>query len=347
MQINLSERTLHVRESEVPFLRGRREHHTIVVRITDEQGKRIGLGECAPLPGLSCDADAYVMMSDAARLINEALVSEDYTRMLSPYPALLFALESALYDYQQNPLLYDTPFAHSQAGIPSYAVIDADGYDRMLNCCKRLILKGFRHLKLCLGEGGRTDVLKVIGTLRSRFSAETLQLSVDAQGSLGTDEAEELIGELSLLGIRQLEQPLGQYQWKETARLCQMARETGTVPVALDEELTGVNTQEEKRMLLDTIQPQLIIVKPMLHGGITGAVEWASEAMKRHIGVVLSVAREGNIGRRNVALLAARIFGPNCTEAQGLGAGPLYRDDTEMDIEMHGNKLWRSPVEDS
>ena len=347
MQINLSERTLHVRESEVPFLRGRREHHTIVVRITDEQGKRIGLGECAPLPGLSCDADAYVMMSDAARLINEALVSEDYTRMLSPYPALLFALESALYDYQQNPLLYDTPFAHSQAGIPSYAVIDADGYDRMLNCCKRLILKGFRHLKLCIGEGGRTDVLKVIGTLRSRFSAETLQLSVDAQGSLGTDEAEELIGELSPLGIRQLEQPLGQYQWKETARLCQMARKTGTVPVALDEELTGVNTQEEKRMLLDTIQPQLIIVKPMLHGGITGAVEWVSEAMKRHIGVVLSVAREGNIGRRNVALLAARIFGPNCTEAQGLGAGPLYRDDTEMDIEMHGNKLWRSPVEDS
>ena len=190
-------------------------------------------------------------------------------------------------------------------------------------------------------------MLKVIGTLRSRFSAETLQLSVDAQGSLGTDEAEGLIGELSPLGIRQLEQPLGQYQWKETARLCQMARETGTVPVALDEELTGVNTQEEKRMLLDTIQPQLINVKPMLHGGITGAVEWASEAMKRHIGVVLSVAREGNIGRRNVALLAARIFGPNCTEAQGLGAGPLYRDDTEMDIEMHGNKLWRSPVEDS
>ena len=68
--------------------------------------------------------------------------------------------------------------------------------------------------------------------------------------------------------------------------------------------------------------------------------------MKREVGVVVSVAHEGNIGLRNVALLAARIFGPSCKEAQGLGAGPLYRDDTEMDVEMQGNKLWRCLVED-
>lgn len=346
MQINLSERTLHVRESEVPFLRGRRERHTIVVRITDEQGTRIGLGECAPLPGLSCDADAYVRMSDAARLINEALVCEDYTRLLSPYPALLFALESALYDYQQNPLLYDTPFAHSQAGIPSYAVIGAEGYEQMLARAKRMILKGFRHLKLSMGEGERSDVCKVIATLRSRFSAESLQLSVDANGTLGIEEAEELVRELAPFGIRQIEQPVRQYQWKDTARLCRMTKEKGTVPIALDEELIGVNTQEEKRMLLDTIQPQSIVIKPMLHGGITGAIEWASEAMKRGIGVVVSSALEGNIGLRNVALLTARIFGPGCAEAQGLGSGPLYRDDTEMDIEMHRNRLWRSLVDE-
>lgn len=346
MQINLSKRTLHVREGEVPFQRGRREHHAIVVSITDEQGKRIGLGECSPLAGISCDADAYIKMSDAARLVNEALVSEDYTKKLRQYPALLFALESALYDYQQNPLLYDTSFAHSQVGIPSYAVIDAEGYEPMLNRCKRMILKGFRHLKLRIVEGDEADVLKVVDTLRSRFSAETLRLSIDALGSLGIKEAEALLIKLRPYDIYQIEQPVRQYQWKEMARLCQMSKETGTTPVALDEELIGVNTLEEKCMLLDTIQPQFIVVKPMLHGGITGAVEWASEAMKREIGVVVSATQEGNIGRRNVALLAARIFGPGCIEAQGLGTGSLYRDDTEMDIEMHGNKLWRSLVDE-
>lgn len=346
MQINLSERTLHVREGEVPFQRGRKEYHPIIISITDELGKRIGLGECAPVAGISCDADAYIRMSDAARLINEALESDDYTKHLSPYPALLFALESALYDYQQNPLLYDTPFAHSQSGLPSYAVIDVEGYDQMLSRCKRMILKGFRHLKLRIGVGEGTDVLKVIRTLRSRFSEDTLKLSVDAQGTYGLDEARELLRELKPYDIRMLEQPIRQYQWKDMAELCRMQREEGTVPIALDEELIGVNALEEKCMLLDTIRPQHIVIKPMLHGGITGSVEWASEAMKRDIGVVVSVAQDGNIGLRNVALLAARIFGPRCTEAQGLGTGSVYRDDTEMDIEMHGNKLWRSLVED-
>lgn len=346
MQINLSERTLHVREGEVPFQRGRKEYHPIIISITDELGKRIGLGECAPLAGISCDADAYIRMSDAARLINEALESEDYTKKLSPYPALLFALESALYDYQQNPLLYDTPFAHSQVPIPSYAVIDVEGYEQMLSRSKRMILKGFRHLKLRMRAGEGNDVLKVIRTLRSRFSDDTLKLSVDVQGTCGFEEAKELLRELKPYDIHMVEQPLKQYQWKDMAELCRMAREEGTAPIALDEELIGVNALEEKRMLLDTIRPQFLVIKPMLHGGITGAMEWASEAMKREMGIILSVAQEGNIGMRNVALLAARIFGSSCTEAQGLGTGPLYRDDTEMDIEMQGNKLWRSLIED-
>lgn len=346
MQINLSERTLHVKEGEVSFQRGRKKYHPIIISITDELGKRIGLGECAPLAGISCDADAYIRMSDAARLINEALESDDYAKHLSPYPALLFALESALYDYQQNPLLYDTPFAHSQAGIPSYAVVDVEGYDQMLNRCKRMILKGFRHLKLRIGVGEGDDVLKVVRTLRSRFSEDTLKLSIDALGTYGLDEAKELLRELKPYDIRMVEQPIRQYQWKDLVQLCSMAREEGTSPIALDEELIGVNVLEEKRMLLDTIRPQFIVIKPMLHGGITGSVEWASEAMKRNIGVVVSAAQEGSIGLRNVALLTARIFGSKCTEAQGLGTGLLYRDDTEMDIEMHGNKLWRSPVED-
>ena len=346
MQINLSERTFHVKEGEAAFQGGRKERHAIIVSITDDLGKRIGLGECSPLAGISCDADAYLRMSDAARLINEALQSEDYTRQLAPYPALLFALESALYDYQQNPLLYDTPFAHSQIGIPSYAVIDVEGYNQMLNRCKRMILKGFRHLKLRIGVGEGADVLKVIRTLRSRFSEDTLKLSIDAQGNYGLEEAKGLLRELKPFDIHQVEQPIKRYQWKDMAELCRMAREEGMPPVALDEELIGVNTLTEKCMLLDTIRPQFIVIKPMLHGGITGAVEWASEAMKRDIGIVVSAAQEGNIGLRNVALLAARIFGSQCTEAQGLGTGPMYRGDTEMDIEMQGNKLWRSPVED-
>ena len=75
-------------------------------------------------------------MSEVASLINKALASEDYVEVLRPYPALLFALESAMYDYQHNSLLYDTSFARSEVGIPvSIEIADGD-YDTMLNKVK-------------------------------------------------------------------------------------------------------------------------------------------------------------------------------------------------------------------
>ena len=52
--------------------------------------------------------------------------------------------------------------------------------------------------------------------------------------------------------------------------------------------------------------------------------------------------------RSDVVLLglcvAASVYGPRCTLAQGLGTGQLYTDNIEMDIEMRRDKLWRSPI---
>jgi hypothetical protein len=40
------------------------------------------------------------------------------------------------------------------------------------------------------------------------------------------------------------------------------------IPIALDEELIGVYGIENKKELLEAIQPQFIILKPTLVGGI-------------------------------------------------------------------------------
>ena len=52
------------------------------------------------------------------------------------------------------------------------------------------------------------------------------------------------------------------------------------LPIALDEELIGCNTPEGKRKLLSAINPQYIVLKPSLHGGICGGNEWIAEAEK-------------------------------------------------------------------
>lgn len=342
MQISLSHKTLHFKK---PARTSRGEYSThdmIVVTIMDDKGHRIGLGECAPLPDLSCDRDAYIRMSDVADLINKALASPDYTEVLRPYPALLFALESAMYDYQQNPLLYDTPFAHSKVGIPINGLIWMSSYDDMLEQVKQKLKQGFRCIKLKIGAIAWEDEIHLIEKVRSRFSKDTLQLRVDANGAFSPDDAMRRLDELAKYGIHSIEQPIRAGQWKEMAELC---RNT-PLPIALDEELIGMNQLHEKQAMLDTVRPQFIVVKPMLHGGMSGSMEWISEAHKRGIGSWVTSALESNIGLRNVALLAARVYGSENTFAQGLGTGLLYSDNIEMDIEIRGSRLWRCEVEE-
>lgn len=362
MQINLSHKTLHFRKPARTSRGEYTEHNMIVITIMDDKGHRIGLGECAPLPDLSCDRDAYTRMSDVADLINNALKSDDYAEYLRPYPALLFALESAMYDYQQNPLLYDTPFAHSEVGIPINGLVWMSDYDDMLAQVKQKILQGFRCIKLKIGALAWEEEIRLIEKIRSRYSKDTIQLRVDANGKLmpypeteqGRGQWEQNVidrmKQLAGYDIHSIEQPVMAGDWKFMAELCRQFAPTenggGGLPVALDEELIGLNHLHEKQAMLDTINPQYIVLKPTLHGGMTGTMEWISEARKRGIGSWITSALESNIGLRNVALLAARVYGPDNRFPQGLGTGLLFTDNIEMDIEIRRSKLWRCPVAD-
>jgi L-alanine-DL-glutamate epimerase-like enolase superfamily enzyme len=224
-------------------------------------------------------------------------------------------------------------------------------YDDMLTQVKQKLRQGFRCIKLKIGAIDWNEELRLIQTIRSRFSKDTLELRVDANGAWTPEDAEQKIKQLTQYDIHSIEQPIAPYQWKEMAHLCRQqdeAREQGEkhLPIALDEELIGVNSLEEKRLLLDTIRPQYIVIKPTLHGGMTGSIEWVSEANKRGIGSWMTSALESNIGLRNVALLAARVYGPHITFPQGLGTGLLYTDNIEMDLELRGSKMWRALVEE-
>jgi len=365
MDIKLSHRTLHFKRPARTSRGAYTEHNSIIITITDDKTGRIGLGECAPLPDLSADRDSYTHMSDVARLVNEAVVSEDYSEMLRPYPALLFALESAMYDYQQNPILYDTPFARGEVGIPTNGLVWMSSADEMLAQAKKKIVQGFRCIKFKVGRKPEApsltssspdearhhldecqklweEEISIIKKLRSRFSKDTLEIRVDANGGFGNDldSVRRKLDELSALDVHSIEQPIPALcggGWQAMASLCAST----PLPIALDEELIGVHSLQEKQTMLDTIHPQYIVMKPTLHGGISGTLEWANEARKRGIGSWITSALESNIGLRNVALLAARIYGPGCHFPQGLGTGALYTDNIEMDIEMRGSKLWR------
>ena len=112
------------------------------------------------------------------------------------------------------------------------------------------------------------------------FSAKEIELRVDANGAFSPDDALNKLQRLAELDLHSIEQPIRAGQWEEMARL---TSET-PLPIALDEELIGINTIERKKELLSVIRPQYIILKPSLHGGISGGQEWIDEAEQQKIG---------------------------------------------------------------
>ncbi len=163
-----------------------------------------------------------------------------------------------------------------------------------------------------------------------------MQLRVDANGAFSADEAEEMLQRLYAFGLHSIEQPIRAGHWDEMTRLCR----TSPLPIALDEELIGVNDSADKVRLLDEIRPQYLVLKPSLHGGMQGTREWVQLAHERGIGSWITSALESNIGLHAVSQLAADIYGPSIRMAQGLGTGLLYTDNIAMPIGIRGQQIW-------
>jgi len=204
------------------------------------------------------------------------------------------------------------------------------GYDDMLRQSEEKLSGGFRCIKFKIGAIGWEEEMSLIRRLRSRFSPEELQIRVDANGAFSPEEAPRKLGELAGLRVHSIEQPIWAGQWKEMAALC---RNT-PVPVALDEELIGLNDPDMRKEMLETVRPQYIVVKPTLHGGLTGTREWIDEASRRGIGSWITSALESNIGLKSISLLTASVYGVTRENMdtmipQGLGTGLLFTENID------------------
>ena len=109
------------------------------------------------------------------------------------------------------------------------------------------------------------------------------------------------------------------------------------IPIALDEELIGVFSLEEKEQLLQKIKPQYIILKPSFVGGFRGTKEWIALAEKYDIGWWITSALESNIGLNAIAQWTFLQQNPM---PQGLGTGALYTNNFDCPLVVSQGQLW-------
>lgn len=318
----------------------------IVITSADPQVRFTGLGECAPLHDLSCDYDSQYeqrLLQICAEVQEKQELDSEKWRS---YPSVLFGLQTAFRsaagslqgDYLR---LYPSAFTRGERGITINGLVWMGNFDEMCSRMEEKLEKGFRCVKLKIGALDFESEMQLIQSLRRRFSAESVELRVDANGAFTPAEALGKLERLACYDIHSIEQPIRQGQWEEMARLC---RQT-PLPIALDEELIGVNDADEKAKLLDTIQPQYIILKPSLHGAFTGAAEWMNLARERGIGYWVTSALESNVGLNAIAQWCAAID-PTATMPQGLGTGQLFVENYPTPLEIEGETLWYGDAKD-
>lgn len=341
MRIEIEKRTLHFKQPAGTSRGVYTERRIWLVTVTD--GSAIGIGECAPLPKLSCDdipnyAEVLRHFCDEVERTGEIPYEA-----LRDYPSMLFGLETALYEVRRKKeegrdVLFDTPFSRGEVGIPINGLVWMGTFDEMRERIEQKLEQGFRCVKLKIGAIDFDAELELIKQIRGRFSHHEVELRVDANGAFRFDEALYKLELLSQYALHSIEQPIKAGQWANMAELC---RES-PLPIALDEELIGVNDPEQKRQMLNIIKPRYIILKPSLHGGMMGVREWVDTARDMGIGSWITSALESNIGLNAIAQLCSDIYGDAIKMPQGLGTGQLFTDNIPMPLEIRGDQLWRS-----
>jgi o-succinylbenzoate synthase len=296
-----------------------------------------GIGECAPLPGLSPELDRgfETKLKDVCRDIDH--YDEWIAGGLKDYASIKMGLETAMGDYRAagSKVFFHSAFSEGEGGIPINGLIWMGSIDFMRKQIREKIAAGYHCLKLKIGALEFEAEVNLIRQIRDIFTPKEMEIRLDANGAFQADGARSKLDTLAKLGIHSIEQPIMAGQFKELRTLC----ETSPIPIALDEELIGIDDLPEKERLILDIRPAYLVLKPTLHGGFSGCREWIDIAEASGIGWWVTSALESNIGLNAIAQWTSTLNNPL---PQGLGTGQLFENNFPSPLYIQRGELWRN-----
>ena len=304
--------------------------------VLEEDGKK-GIGECGILRGLSADDRNDYEEKLKWTCENIHLDEEKLWEMLLEFPSIQFGIETAFLSLRsENPFeLFPSEFTLGQKSIEINGLIWMGSQEEMKAQIEEKIAQGFRCVKLKIGAINFDEELALLRFIRHHFDEKQIEIRVDANGAFSENEALNKINQITGFKLHSIEQPIQKNHTDTMSVLCR----NSNLPIALDEELIGVFSLEEKEQLLLKIMPQYIILKPSFIGGFRGTNEWIALAEKHNIGWWITSALESNIGLNAIAQFT---FTLNTKMPQGLGTGSLYTNNFDSPLEVKNGQLWYS-----
>ncbi len=262
------------------------ERIAVIVAVRCHDGTT-GLGEAAPLPGMSIDAisDSIKAFAELAARAPIELATPRHASAIAdrmtPAPAARFAIETALlaaYAQRAGTSIAALLAPMPQAELRSAVVVDDEDEAQIA------VSLGARCLKIKVGGEPALDIERVRAIAKR---VPTTPLRLDANRGWAADDVDAIMAELAAIRIEYVEEP------------CKGAHEllACDLPyrIALDESLVDIDRADLARALTS---PRLaaLVLKPTLLGGFARCLELASAAHQHGVTPVVTHMLEGPLG---------------------------------------------------
>jgi o-succinylbenzoate synthase len=305
-----------------------------VVRLEDEEG-RVGQGEAMPLPEFGTESP-----SDCEQALRKHLsqlrgttplprqlplpLGEGWGEGLPPgHPAARHAVEQALLDLlsQRRGLPVSRLLSEeAREEVQVNALLGAQSPEALAEEARQAVAEGYETLKLKVAGRPLAEDEARLRAVRKAVGPD-VHLRVDANGAWTEEEARRALDTLSGFQLELCEQPVAA---EAAEALCRL-RASAPCPLAADESLALPEALRE--ILGSTPTVNILVLKPMVLGGLLPTLALAREAARRGLEAYVTSSLDGVIARAGAAHLAAAL--PSGRYASGLGVGHLFKDEPE------------------
>lgn len=312
------------------------DKETFILILRDRE--KTAYGECNLFRNLSCDDREGYEGKLAEVCIQLPVEKETILSRLTEWPSIYFGMETVLKDWENGSgqVIFPNAIKKNGFSVPINGLVWMGSEEEMKKQIAAKLKAGYTSIKLKIGAIDFDKEIALLKFIRDRFTEEEVEIRLDANGAFKYREAKEKLKRISDYQINYIEQPIKSGQWEEMALLS----ENSPVKIALDEELVGVLSLEKKKKLIETIKPQILILKPALAGGFSSCDEWKKLIEEQGGSWVITSALESNIGLNAIAQYAAS---DNVAMPQGLGTGQLFTNNFPSPLLVDSNGLHYHP----
>ncbi len=303
------------------------ERKGFIIILSD--GTAVGAGEAAPLPDFGSETyeSEVEFLKDFKLKLKLDLSNfqdslEENLASFGKLPALRHGFEQALLNFmgaKSNTTLNELLNQESSRTIKVNATIGFLSPDEIKIRTSQLLKEGFRTFKIKVGRENFSDDLESVKIVREMIPADA-KVRIDANGKWTPDSAIENLKQLEQFDIEYCEQPVS--SMSDFIKV----KEKANIPLAADE---SVRNYKDAEHIIDKKAAEVLILKPMMLGGITRTVKIIELAKKNNIKVTITSSIETAVGRSFAVLASSFLKDHN---AHGLATGALFEKDFVDDL---------------